>query len=447
MKKRRRGISLGTVIMLLLTVLSLVGFLALMPSFTGHQDVRLDAVQLAVAMDESLAQLAAVSGEHIRLRPQSTILPPESLATALPHSPASQPTATSQPAVTAQPELSFSLSAVGSILCNTTVRKALTIDDVYRFDILTDQLKGAFAADLSLATLEHTVIENNRLDNVNMPAALLSPLAATGINVLDLGHPNILNSGMDGLSATAQAVRSAGMMPLGVYVTADERAQGTWLNLNGCSVALLHYQEEVSSTSRKQSTEEERQLALAELDPEAILADIADVRERGAQVVLVSLCWGKEGASAPTDEQIALAQAMADAGADIIIGTHSGVLQPVQLLAADRGDGKYHPVLCAYSLGYLFSPDRESRQTLTSILLETEVAYHIATGCIAFENLTYTPTYAWRGKQDGRTLYRILLNDNRNYPSFVDDSQRSVMERSYTLATSVMADTGIPLAE
>lgn len=52
----------------------------------------------------------------------------------------------------------------------------------------------------------------------------------------------------------------------------------------------------------------------------------------------------------------------------------------MEILTADRGDGKYHPVLCAYSLGNLFTYDREKRATLASILLRSDVVYDPVTG-------------------------------------------------------------------
>ena len=159
--------------------------------------------------------------------------------------------------------------------------------------------------------------------------------------------------------------------------------------------------------------------------------------------MVVSLCWGKAGASSPTSTQKELAQGIADAGADIILGTHPGALQSVDILTAQRGDGKYHPVLCAYSLGNLFSYDREKRATLASILLQADVVYDPTTGCVAFDTLSYIPTYSWRGKEDGVTRYRVILNDGRTYPDYVDENQQGVMERCFTLVSDVMENSPV----
>lgn len=436
-RRARRRISLGTVVMLLLTIVVLGGFCALLPRLTGVTDVRTNAAELAVAIDQSLSQLAASGVSLVGPTPQASVLPPSELATATP----------TAAAPTAQPEQRFTLCAAGSIQINSNVQKALTDDGTYRFDILFDDLAGDLVADLSIATLENNVIPSAKLSDSNIPVDVLAPLRATGVNALCLGYYGALNGGISGLVETQQAVSDAGMTPYGVYASQQQRDSLTLMDVNGISVALLSYQNELTSSGKRQTTDEEQAFVIASQQLPVIADDIAKVRKAGAKVVVVSLCWGKEGATAPTSTQTELAQGIADAGADIILGTHSGTLQTVEILTANRGDGRYHPVLCAYSLGNLFTYDREKRSTLASILLQSDVVYDPATDCVAFDNLSYTPTYSWRGKEDGVTRYRTLLNDGQTYPDYVDDTQRGVMERCLTLVNDVMADTPVPAAQ
>ena len=436
-RRARRRISLGTVVMLLLTIVVLGGFCALLPRLTGVTDVRTNAAELAVAIDQSLSQLAASGVSLVGPTPQASVLPPSELATATP----------TAAAPTAQPEQRFTLCAAGSIQINSNVQKALTDDGTYRFDILFDDLAGDLVADLSIATLENNVIPSAKLSDSNIPVDVLAPLRATGVNALCLGYYGALNGGVAGLMETQQAVTAAGMTPYGVYASQQERDSLTVMDVNGISVALLSYQNELTSSGKRQTTDEEQAFVIASQQLPVIADDIAKVRQAGAKVVVVSLCWGKVGATAPTSTQRELAQGIADAGADIILGTHSGTLQTVEILTANRGDGRYHPVLCAYSLGNLFTYDREKRSTLASILLRSDVVYDPATDCVAFDNLSYTPTYSWRGKEDGVTRYRTLLNDGKTYPDYVDDTQRGVMERCLTLVNDVMADTPVPAAQ
>ncbi len=436
-KHRRRGISLGTITMFIVTFAVLAGFVALLPTLTGNQDIRLEAAELVVAFDESLSQIAFKPAQQ----PAPTQAPTSALVPVF----SGNTAATQAPASTAVPKRSFTLCATGSIVLNAAVQKALTVDGTLRFDLLTDQIPGAMNADLSIATLENTIIPSQKASNLNMPQELLAALRATGINALYLGHPDVLNSGMSGLLETRQAVSDAGFLPYGLYTSAQEQQSGVMLTLGGVKVCMLSYQDQLSSTGRKKISKEELSYAYSEPDISRIAADISNAKQSGAEVIIVSLCWGKVGADQPSDEQTRLAQQMADAGADIILGTHSGALQPVHVLSANRGDQKYHPVLCAYSLGNLVTHDRDKRANLASILLKTNVVYDPSTGTVAFDNLGYTSTYAWRGKEEGKTRYRILLNDGSPLPAFVDQDQRGVMERCDKLVSEIMSNTAIPM--
>ena len=441
-KRTKRGISLGTIVMLACTIAVLAGFAALMPSFTGNQDILIDAARLAVAMDDSLTQLGESTGEILQsyVQPQSTFVPPFSSQTK-PSSSAVQtvqPVITPQPTPTVNPKRAFSLCAGGSIEIDSSVRKVMTIDKQLRYDLLMDQMAHKMKADLSIVTLKNTISESNNLSSVNTSFDILNPIRTMGVNTVNIAHVNALNFGRQGLDETKTAIQKAGLKAIGAK-------ESSAFTINGVRVAMLHYQEHFSSTARNQLKEDERYDLLSPIDLASITADIASARNQGAQVVAVTLCWGPEGKHTPTDQQRVQAQAIADAGAAIILGTGNGALQPVQVLSANRGDGRYHPVLCAYSLGNLFSPDRDSRVTLAGILLNAKVVYDTASQTVAFENLSYTPTYAWRGKDQGKTIQRILINNPDHLPDFVDENQKGVMERCLTLVTEVMADTAIPL--
>ncbi len=67
-----------------------------------------------------------------------------------------------------------------------------------------------------------------------------------------------------------------------------------------------------------------------------------------ADFVIVSMHWGTEYTHQPDEEQLRLAQQLADAGADVIIGNHAHHTQPIQWL----NDGK---TICFYALGNMLS--------------------------------------------------------------------------------------------
>lgn len=69
---------------------------------------------------------------------------------------------------------------------------------------------------------------------------------------------------------------------------------------------------------------------------------IGSVKSLGAQLVIVSMHWGEEKATAPNEQQIELAHKAVDLGADLVIGTHPHVLQGIE---------KYNGRYITYSLG------------------------------------------------------------------------------------------------
>ncbi|MEJ7247910.1 CapA family protein, partial [Staphylococcus epidermidis] len=66
-----------------------------------------------------------------------------------------------------------------------------------------------------------------------------------------------------------------------------------------------------------------------------------------SDVVLVSAHWGNEGKHQPNVTQKKYAQIFADAGVDVVLGTHPHVIQPVKWVKGSEGNR----TLVAYSLG------------------------------------------------------------------------------------------------
>ena len=117
-------------------------------------------------------------------------------------------------------------------------------------------------------------------------------------------------------------------------------------------------------------------------------------------------------------------------------------VQTVEILTADRSDGRYHPVLCAYSLGSLLTSERQQRTNLAGVLLHATVEYDPATDTVAFDGLTYTPTYNWRTKENGVYRYRVYPSNLVEYPADVNKDQLNIMAKCRKIIQDVMADSG-----
>jgi poly-gamma-glutamate capsule biosynthesis protein CapA/YwtB (metallophosphatase superfamily) len=93
--------------------------------------------------------------------------------------------------------------------------------------------------------------------------------------------------------------------------------------------------------------------------PEAVAEAVRAARQR-ADVVVATFHWGIEKAPYETAEQAELARIAADAGAQLVIGAHPHVLQPLRRTGA---------ALVAYSLGNFVFGAQSSETAATGVLV------------------------------------------------------------------------------
>lgn len=95
-------------------------------------------------------------------------------------------------------------------------------------------------------------------------------------------------------------------------------------------------------------------------DPSSVLAEINSIRPNCSKVI-VFVHWGIEYSDTPSDRQRILAQGFIDAGADLIIGAHPHVVQPVEI---------YKGKAIFYSLGNFVFDQNFSFETMHGLLVD-----------------------------------------------------------------------------
>lgn len=112
--------------------------------------------------------------------------------------------------------------------------------------------------------------------------------------------------------------------------------------INGIKIAILNYTYGTNGISLPA----DMPYAVNLLNRDRIAEDLVYARNN-ADFVIVCPHWGIEYKLEATKEQEDMAKFMADNGADLIIGTHPHVIEPVEYVEGDEG-GR---ALCYYSLG------------------------------------------------------------------------------------------------
>lgn len=422
MKKRpRRSVSLGTVVMLCVTFVVLVGTGVILPRMMGTADIRID-IQSLSALDLGAA-LPALSLSDIPLGATGTE-PVEASDSALETSATPPPTATPAPTPTPRPGGSVAITLGGSIYWEDAVRKSTYYSDSDKYDAteVLSLLAADLQSDITLVSLENLVVPGAKVSDLIAPDAVMDMLLAGEVDMVALGFPKALDRGMEGLQSTLDAAHRRSLDTLGAYLSQEDADTIRMVTVDHVQVAFLHYTETPSATGKKNIKSADAAYALPDAATHGA-KDIARARELGADVVVVSLNWATSGSSKPTAKQKELAQQLADAGADVLVGTGSRVVQPVAWLTSKRADGTIRQTLCAWSLGCIISDSRKDGN-VAGMLLQLQLSWDGS--ALSFERVSYVPTYIWRYKQDGQYRYRVVASD-QSAPDGMSSDQAEYM--------------------
>ena len=225
------------------------------------------------------------------------------------------------------------------------------------FEYVTPWLKQA---DLAIGDFEGTINKDHYLAGYplfNAPGQVMDAIKDAGYHVLDLAHNHVLDSQIEGVISTADAIEKAGMTPIGVY-THESRDQAPLVikEVNGIKVALLAYSYGFNGIEQSISQEDYNRY-LSDLNEDKMKAEI-ERAEKEADITVIMPQMGVEYRIEPTEEQKVLYHKMIEWGADIIFGGHPHVVEPSETVEKD-GEKK----LIIYSMGNFISNQRIETMT------------------------------------------------------------------------------------
>lgn len=214
-------------------------------------------------------------------------------------------------------------------------------------------------ADLAFGNLECAISERGERQDkgytFRASPAVTDGLTYAGFDVLSLANNHTGDFGHVALTDTLAILEEVGIAAVGAGETITEARRLQVVEANGLRVGFLAYNEIGPSWFAATETRP----GSAFMDLEAIRADVAAAR-READVVVASCHWGIEYTPYPTAYQREVAQALAEAGADLVLGHHPHVVQ---------GLGYYPETLVAFSLGNFIFDQGLSEQTEEGLIL------------------------------------------------------------------------------
>jgi poly-gamma-glutamate capsule biosynthesis protein CapA/YwtB (metallophosphatase superfamily) len=237
-----------------------------------------------------------------------------------------------------QPEIT--LTFAGDVHFEDRVAELLD-DPATTFGPVAEELSDG---DLTMVNLETPITSRGTPQDkrylFRAPDASVPALTAAGIDVVSLANNHTMDYGRDGLADTIAKAEAGGLGTVGAGDNIDEAFTPLRRTVEGVDIAIFAFSQVDDLAQEWAATPDRSGMAMA-FDTERAYAAVRAARA-DSDLVVVLPHWGAEGDQCPTQRQQDFAAGLIDAGADILVGAHSHVLQ---------GAGREGDAYVAYGLG------------------------------------------------------------------------------------------------
>lgn len=177
----------------------------------------------------------------------------------------------------------------------------------------------------------------------NGPQAFGTDMADHGFNLVSLANNHCLDQGEQGIINSVNFWNSQnGVVSSGTYLCQEEKDAVRVHTVNNISYTFFSYTYGTNGIAKPEP------YLVADYNEDGTEELLDQIRRADSRcdVVIVAMHWGTEYLTEANEEQQTLAQQMVDAGADLIIGNHPHVIEPIQRIGN---------AVCFYALGNLIS--------------------------------------------------------------------------------------------
>lgn len=319
-------------------------------------------------------------------------------------SPTEEPQQTERPS---EPEnaQNVTIAFAGDIVCHSGLNSEALVGADYDYTKIFGGASGYLqAADYAVCTLETTLPETAEYTGYptfKSPAALAAGLKNIGIDLVSTATNHCMDAYQAGLKQTLDVLDKNELAHVGTYRSPAERNENSGVytaDINGVSAAFLSYTygtEDFSIDSFDYAVNVFYTDYLTDkttIDYDLIKSDMAAARELDTDIIVVIMHWGNEYYSSPIADQYELADLLFAEGADVIVGGHSHIPQPIEVREVVCEDGSAKTGYICYSLGNFVSCQNDDLTYLTAVLNVT-VTKDLDTGDTYVSDMNYVPMF------------------------------------------------------
>ncbi len=270
------------------------------------------------------------------------------------------------------------------------------------------------AADYAVVNLETTFAGGPKYSGYpafNSPDGMAQGLKDLGFDLCLTANNHSLDKGWSGLSRTLDVLDETGLAHVGTSRSQEERdANLVVADVGGISVAFLGYTYGTNGIPVPKDHpycinvfNTDYLSGLRELDRDRLAADLEQAKAADADLIAVMIHWGVEYQTKQNAYQEEVADFLFANGADIILGGHSHVPQPMELRTLEDGRQGF---VC-YSLGNFISSQNDE-YTDTTAVLTLELTRDNETGEAQVTGYSYAPMYMLDREAGAKPRFQLL---------------------------------------
>ncbi|WP_338792917.1 CapA family protein [Bernardetia sp. MNP-M8] len=343
----------------------------------------------------------------------------------------------------------------GDLMCHGSQYQAVFQgNDTYDFVPVFEGVKPFLsAADVMVGNLETVLAGEGKnyksYPQFNTPNAYADALKDAGFDIIVTVNNHTYDQGKDGVLRTLDELDKRNFTGvLGSYRTQEAQDEIKVFEKNDIKYSILAYTQ-FSNITLRESESHLFQL----IDTVKVGQDIQKARKQGAEIVLIHYHWGAEYLPEPNSYQKMITEKTIELGADVIIGGHPHVLQPLKKYKT-QGNATLDSGIVAYSMGNFYSGQRKRfRHNGAIVWLEMEKVTeknqkrdpknnNQKISKIILKNIAHLPTWVYFGRvrDASKNEYRIYPAQNDSVPfspflsldtlDFISKSGRAYLNQS-----------------
>lgn len=352
------------------------------------------------------------------------------------------------------------LTAVGDIIVHSEQIVAAYNNEnkSYEFDDEFQYIKKYIEeSDIAYGTIEGTYsggqLGYSGYPVFNTPESMLGALKNTGFDIINGANDHILDKDVSGYLATINNIKEAGLKYVGIKEKEEdnsfiiEKINGIKIGFTSCTFSEVNSNGErvlndITVPTKLSNNINTFSYSNIENDMLKLKIQIDEMKDKGADFIVVGMHWGNEYSTTPSEEQRKIAKILNSYGVNLILGSHPHVIQPIETIT---DEATMNETLVVYSMGNFLSNQRFETMgnslAADGVIVKIKLSKNLK-GKVSIETYNYISTWVYKYKNESnKNEYVILPNEdtiNSEEIKKLPKEIKSELERSLNSTQSIL---------